>query len=259
MPRGSKLVRPESRTVVVCGASRGLGKKITESLLDEGSGVIAVARNEERLAENEGYFRSINPSIRLKSYGFDMSLESGEQQLSEVLSEEGSVDGLMVTIGNGRPQKGSGVQNFQESIERNVYPVIRSFMASADSLQKSPLASVVFVSSIVAHEFINCPAEYAAAKSSIEVLAKHWAREFSPLRINVVAPGNIRTEGSVWALREKEAPGKLRAWLNDEVPLARLAEPEEVAESVLFLLSARSSFINGSTLTVDGGQKRSFS
>jgi 3-oxoacyl-[acyl-carrier protein] reductase len=76
--------------------------------------------------------------------------------------------------------------------------------------------------------------------------------------VNVLAPGNIFTEDSVWQKRMQEDPKALEAFLSEEVALGRLATPQEIARVAVFLLSPAASFMTGSTVVVDGGQARTW-
>jgi NAD(P)-dependent dehydrogenase (short-subunit alcohol dehydrogenase family) len=90
---------------------------------------------------------------------------------------------------------------------------------------------------------------YSASKAAVEALTRTWAAEFGAhgVRVNSVAPGPTKTEGveAEWGDTNEE--------LGRALPLGRTAEPEEIANAVLFLASPRASFITGSTLHADGG------
>ena len=90
------------------------------------------------------------------------------------------------------------------------------------------------------------------------VYAKALARSVAPLgvRVNAVAPGNVLFPGGRWAHRLSQDRARVEEMLQREVPLGRFGTPEEIAAAVVFLASARASFITGSCLLVDGGQSR---
>jgi 3-oxoacyl-[acyl-carrier protein] reductase len=76
------------------------------------------------------------------------------------------------------------------------------------------------------------------------------------VRVNVVSPGNILTEGGTWDEKKQEDAEGVSRMLEREVPMKRFAEPAEIAEVVAFLLSEKSSFMTGAQIVVDGGQTR---
>ncbi len=85
-----------------------------------------------------------------------------------------------------------------------------------------------------------------------------WAYAADQIRINGVAPGNIGFPGGVWDRKSKDSPEAFAAMLAREVPQNRLGAPQDVADAVVFLASARAAFITGTILVVDGGQTRSW-
>ena len=108
---------------------------------------------------------------------------------------------------------------------------------------------IVNVTSMVASKGVPGASTYSASKAAVESLTRTWAAEFGGhgVRVNSVAPGPTKTEGvaAEWGETNEE--------LGRALPLGRTADPEEIADAVLFLASPRASFITGSTLHADGG------
>jgi|AntAceMinimDraft_12_1070368.scaffolds.fasta_scaffold07717_7 3-oxoacyl-[acyl-carrier protein] reductase len=247
----------EGKRILVCGASRGLGRSVCDLVLSRGGGVIQVARDNELLEHNALLWAERYEPERIVTEAIDLTMESAPEKLSALLALEGPIDGVAITVGNGRPKSIGFVSSLRLSFEQNVISVAAAVIGSLPHLRGNSGASVVIVSSIAAHEFIDCPPEYAASKIAVEMLTKHWARTEAPVRFNSIAPGNMMTQGSVWEMKLLEDPDGLEAELREKVALGRIGQPEEVAEAVCFLLSSSSSFITGSVVTVDGGQQRS--
>ena len=114
------------------------------------------------------------------------------------------------------------------------------------------------ISSLAACDRIEAPYAYAAAKEGVKVLTKYLADDYAErnVRVNCVIPGNVLFPGGRWEeLMERDRSGTEK-YIRENVPLRRFAKPEEVAAAVVFLASDRASFITGTSIIVDGGQKR---
>lgn len=99
---------------------------------------------------------------------------------------------------------------------------------------------------------------YSAAKAALDAAVNGLSRPFAAegIRINGVAPGNILFPGGTWDRKQSENPEAVAAMLARDVPQGVLGRPEDVADAVVFLASARAAFITGAVLVVDGGQTR---
>ena len=103
------------------------------------------------------------------------------------------------------------------------------------------------------------PTTYAVAKSALNNFVKHASKSLTKENIilNCVAPGNVFFKGGIWDKNFKKNKRYYKKYISSEVPEKRLAGPEEIAELVNYLCSEKSSFINGSVITIDGGQNKS--
>jgi 3-oxoacyl-[acyl-carrier protein] reductase len=244
------------RHVLVAGASRGLGFAIVSALLTEGVKVTAVGRDPESLAAARTRWIAGGPHSIVSTLALDLSDPASVASLAAYLTNEGGLDGVIVVAGSGQPTGEPQTTAFATATAINVMPALVTLEAAGPFLRKSSSGSVVLISSVAAMEYIDCPPEYAAAKATLHAYGSHWSRELVPVRVNVVAPGNILTEGSVWQRRMLEDPTALDEYLSREVTLGRVAEPEEVARVAVFLVSGAASFMTGSIVVVDGGQVR---
>lgn len=248
----------EGKHVLVAGASRGLGEAIVSSLLGEGARVTAVGRNNDSLNSARDSWLTNHPGAKVDLFPLDLSDPDSVTPLLEFLSRSGSLDGVVTVAGSGRPASGSAEATFNASVAQNLTPALVALEATQSFLSASASGAIVLISSIAGIEYIKSPPEYAAVKATLHAYAAHWARTLSPVRVNVLAPGNIFTEDSVWQKRMQEDPKALEAFLSEEVALGRLATPQEIARVAVFLLSPAASFMTGSTVVVDGGQARTW-
>lgn len=246
----------DGKHIAVAGASRGFGFAIVKALLEEGARVSAIARSKESLRAAEDEWRIDAPDGFLYPLALDLSDDSQVDNLRSFLGDKGPLSGLVTVAGNGTAIPHRSSKAFQLASNANVTPALVAAEAALPLLQKTSDSSLLITSSIAGVEHIPCPVEYAAAKSALRSYASHWARQWAPTRVNVLAPGNMLTSGSIWDKRLRDNPTLLAEELRGSVALGRLAAPSEVANVAVFLLSAAASFVSGTTVVVDGGQTR---
>lgn len=243
-----KEVPKEARTVLVTGGSRGLGLAISSRLASSGYRVIAIARSEtkELRAESERFashilFRPCDLADLNGIGGF----------VSELRREVGPFYGLVNNAGLGTAGLLSMMRDpdIEALVRLNTLApmlltkyVVRSMMAEGEG-------RIVNISSIVASSGYKALSAYSATKASLEGFTRSLAREVGQLGItvNAVAPGFVDT-AMTHALKDKE-----REQISRRSALRRMAEPDDVASAVEYLLGESARNITGIILTVDAG------
>jgi NAD(P)-dependent dehydrogenase (short-subunit alcohol dehydrogenase family) len=241
----------EGKTILVTGASSGIGKATAIESAKLGASVVVTARNEERLS---AVLSGLDTSMGQKHQMViaDIATSEGIDTLISVLP---TLDGLSsnagIALGNS-PIKFIGEEQMEKLMQTNTY----SHVILAKSLFKKKLiaknGSMVFTASIggtVSHGPGNTL--YGMSKNALLSFAKYAAIEFAPrgIRVNCVSPGMIETPLiNLDALTEED-----KAIDADKYLLKRYGRPEEVARTTTFLLSDASSFITGTAIVVDGG------
>ena len=251
------------KIVCIAGSTRGIGKGVAEAFLNEGARVVVTGRETEILCR-------VGKEMQ-ESWGVDHVLliegdltqaHTVQQCMEKIQREWGGMDILVANIGSGRGQSGWSVDSQEWTRLLNVNLVGSALLANAavPLLEERPGASIVFISSLAGVEALPAPLPYAAAKAGVIALAKSLSRLLASrgIRVNTVAPGNILFEHGVWHRKLQEDAAGVARYLAAEVPLNRLGAVQEVADSVVFLSSARASFVTGACLLVDGGQARSW-
>lgn len=250
----------ENRNFLITGSSRGIGKAIAKAFLKEGANVGLVARSASNLMDvSETLCKEFSSEIDF--WPLDLTCEDSAQYLAEEVSSKwNQIDGLILNIGNGRsvddplPNTVQWSSVWKTNFDSALYTV-RAFLPK---LLESK-GSIVFISSICGIECLEAPTDYSVAKSAIVSLSKNLSKKVAPhIRVNVVAPGNIYFRGGVWDEKLGFSKTDVDKMIEEKVPLKRFGKPEEIADAVVFLSSARASFITGTTLVVDGGQSNSF-
>jgi NAD(P)-dependent dehydrogenase (short-subunit alcohol dehydrogenase family) len=246
-----------SRSHVVTGAGRGIGRAIVERLLRDGDAVVAVDLDAEALAWAEGH----PAGGRLIALAGDAGDEALVSRAAEIAEDLGILSGW---VNNAAVFRDASVhtapaQQLLDLIVLGLRPslvgcaaAIRSFLAAGT------MGAIVNVSSHQAQRAVPGCLPYATAKAAIEGMTRSLAVEYGPsgIRVNAVALGSIATEryASLLAGLEPEAAARIERELRLLHPLGRPGRPEEVAATVSYLLSQDSSFVSGATLPVDGGR-----
>lgn len=247
----------DDRQVVILGGTGAVGIAIAEGFLVEGANVCLIGRNKHKLKESYKYLSDKYENQFINIISGDASIEGGAEKIYSKIIEQDLIPDILVTnIGNGSiPNKPIDEINiFKDSFNVNFLSNYKIIQLLSDCLM-SKSAAITMISSIAGLEVIGAPTAYSIAKNGIIALNKNLAKKMGPdVRVNVVSPGNIMFEGSVWQKKVKENPSMVKELIENNVALKRFAKPKEIADAVVFLSSERASFITGSSLIVDGGQ-----
>jgi NAD(P)-dependent dehydrogenase (short-subunit alcohol dehydrogenase family) len=241
----------KGRSVIVSGASGGIGADVVRALLETGTDVTAVDLDTSRMAE---LFPDDAPGT-LSTVAVDLRDLDRHQDIIEVAQRSGPLYGLVNCAGVLRRR--SDVRDVTEEdwdFQHDVNLKAAFFLcrAAAETMREAgtPGRIVTFSSQAWWTGGFGGSVAYAATKGGIVSMTRGLARTYGPagITINSVSPGQARTEMLLTDLDERVLKSQTEA-----TPLGRVAEPSEIAGVVLFLLSNHASFITGSTLNVSGG------
>lgn len=245
-----------SRTAVVTGGSRGIGRAICTALAGRGvSVVIGYAGNREAAEETARLCREAaahTAAPRFIVCGADVSTEEGAGLLIDTAKEEfGRVDILVNCAGITRDGLLMMIrpEDFDAVIAANLRGTYLTCRAVSRLMLKQRSGRIINISSVVGIHGNAGQTNYAASKAGVIGFTKSLAKEIASrgITVNAVAPGMIETDmTAVMTDKAKEAAAAA-------IPLKRFGKPEDVAETVLFLASEESSYITGQVLCVDGG------
>ncbi len=243
----------ENKKVLITGSSKGIGLSILKAFSNEGSIVIANARNSNFLEKKTA---DINNCSVIAG---DVSNEDEAKSIvKKSIDKLGGLDIIVCNVGSGSsvPPGEETHGEWLRVMAINLYSTTNIIEASKNELAKNN-GNIVCISSICGSQTINnAPVTYSASKSALNSYIKGIARPLAKdgIRINAVEPGNIIFKGSSWQEKLNVDPQSVNAYLESEVPLRRFGLPEEIANTVMYLSSSKCNFVTGSVWRVDGGQ-----
>lgn len=238
------------KALVIGGAGGGIGTSITLSLVAAGSHVSVITDDQKHAEDIVGEVSKNGQKIQVRVV--DVTEEKAfSNELDEIIGESGPFDHLVNVVGGAGVHdwsraKDYELETFDRILSRNLrYALVSCQRIASALIQCSQAGSLVNISSI-ATRAVPLLAGYGAAKAGLEALSRTMAAEWGPygIRVNVVAPGTVKTPRAGQNNLEEASKN---------IPLQRRAEPQDIADAVLFLLSGRANYITGQTLVVDGG------
>jgi NAD(P)-dependent dehydrogenase (short-subunit alcohol dehydrogenase family) len=241
----------EGRTVLVTGASSGIGRETAVVLSRLGARLVLVGRNPERLRQT---FDQLEPRDHVVE-ALDLTpVEDLSGWMKGLVQKVGKLSGLVHSAGINvtKPLFSLRPVDMRGILDINVNAAVELARAFRQRNVRASGASIVFVSSIMGLAGAPATVAYAASKGALNALTRSMAVELAreEIRVNTVAPGHVATEMSC-RLRELLTPERYAA-LEAAHPLG-FGKPADVAYAVAFLLAETARWITGSTLVVDGG------
>lgn len=239
-----------TRTALVTGASRGIGKACVEALASVGHRLVLAARSVDTLEETAGALRAAGRDAFVIE--IDLSKpESIENGISKAVKEFGRIDILVNNAGI--TKDGLAVRMKQADweivLETNLSGSFYTIQQVLPGMMRERWGRIVNISSVVGERGNPGQANYVAAKAGLIGLTKSLAQEMGSrnITVNAIAPGYIATDMT------KDLPEELKQKMLASVPLARMGKPEDIAAAVKFLASDDASYITGHVLAVNGG------
>ena len=242
-------MKNNQQVALVSGSTHGIGKVIARQLVLDGYTVVQNSRSEVKPDEiiGDAHMRA------------DVTIENECKELiKEVIQKYGKLNILVCNVGNGK-NHGSEISisdTWRNFLNINLHSTTYLVNYALESLIETK-GNVVAISSICGTDpTIEAPIGYTTAKAGLEMFMKTMAARNGKLgvRFNVVSPGNVLFEGSVWAQKLESNSLEIISYLEQQVPLGKFIEPQDIAGAVSFLAGPSGSNITGVVLPVDGGQ-----
>ncbi|TCM52702.1 NAD(P)-dependent dehydrogenase (short-subunit alcohol dehydrogenase family) [Rhizobium sp. PP-F2F-G48] len=248
------MPRLEEKVAIVTGASAGIGRATAKLFAAEGAKVVVGARRQAELdrlvaeiAADGGTAIALAGDVRSEDYHRALVATAVEHygRLDVAFNNAG-------IMGEAGPSPGVSEAGFAEALTINLTASFLAAKHQIAQMERNGGGSVIFTSTFVGYSFaFPGVAAYAASKSGLIGLTQVLAAEFGPknVRVNAVLPGAVDTD----MYREMNNTPEKVAFVTQLHALKRVATPEELARSVLYLASEDSSFVSGTAMLVDGG------
>ncbi|GAA2706304.1 SDR family NAD(P)-dependent oxidoreductase [Actinoplanes palleronii] len=250
------------KSVIVTGASRGIGLAVTRALVEEGASVVAVSKG------GSVELKALEETGKVRAVAADLTDPHGATEVVEgAIAAFGRLDVLVNNVGAVQPRLGGFLSvtddEWHTTLTINLLSAVRMTRAALPRLIEGGGGSIVTVSSVNAVLPDPLVLDYSAAKAALSSLSKSLSKEFGPsgVRVNTVSPGPVSTalwlgEGGVAATIAKATGGDPAAIAEQAAGGAvtgRFTTPDEVADLVVFLAGDRAANVTGADFTIDGG------
>lgn len=248
--------RFDGKTVIVTGASRGIGLACAERMAALGAKVAMISMDANRLADAVGTLQNRGTDVR--GYALDLCKVSDiAPAISQIRTELGEIDVLIQAAALAIPRLSQNITEVEWDSVFNINTKALFFMMQAVSDQSMiprRCGSIVNIASIAGLLGMRPPlssAHYCASKGAVIQLSRQGAVEWGEhnVRVNAIAPAGVKTEKTLAMLGTEENLGRAEA----AIPLRRFSEPVDVANGAAFLASDAARMITGHVLVIDGG------
>ena len=246
----NNAINLSSKTALVTGASRGIGRAIAEQLALAGATVIGTATTEAGADNISQYFKDKNLNVHGRALNVT-NVEAVNNLLTEINGEFGAPT---ILINNAGITKDNIMLRMKEEewfdvVDTNLNAIFRTTKACLKAMTKARWGRIINISSVVGSMGNAGQSNYAATKAGVSGFSRSLAKEIGSrnITVNTIAPGFIATDMTDQLSDEQKQK------MIDQIPTQRLGSPEDIAYAVVFLASDLGSYITGETLHINGG------
>ena len=241
------MIDLKNKKIIVTGASGGIGNAIVKKLTECGANVLATGTKVKKLED----LKSKYANIKILSFNISQS-EKIEEFIENATNQlGGSLDCIINNAGLTQDNLAirMSLDEWKKVVDINLTSTFLLSKFSIKKMLKNKSGKIINITSVVGHTGNLGQANYTASKAGIVAMSKSLAIEYAKKNINVncISPGFIKT-----AMTDN-LDEKFKEMIISKIPSAKLGEPADIANAVLFLASDQSNYINGETIHVNGG------
>jgi len=232
----------KNKTILITGSSRGIGEATARMARSFGAKVILHGKTDSE------ELKKLAKEIAAPYFFCDIA---DEKAVKREIAKFANIDILINNAGINPSKTFLQLthEDWQQIFDTNVFGLVNVSKAVIPGMIKRGRGNIVNIASIKGYPYVLGKPAYAASKAAVMRITSSMAEEFAPhnIRVNAIAPGFVDTAMT------KQTMSPVVQQQVDKIPLKRMATPDEIAETILFLASDKASYITGQTVVVDGG------
>lgn len=243
------------KIAIVTGGAKGIGRAIVEELASNGANIMINFNSscDEASALKEILELKYGVAIQIKQ-GDLSQVKNAKDLIDETIKHYGKIDILINNAGKGLSLPSAldiREEDFSSVIDVNLKGTFYCSMEAIKHMVTRGHGKIISISTSAVDQPRGGTAAYTASKAGIELVMNSLAQEFGPsgINVNIVAPGPTETE-----MLDQFFTKERKLQVENEIPLRRMAKPQDIAKAVLFLSSSMADYITGQKIVVDGGR-----
>jgi 3-oxoacyl-[acyl-carrier protein] reductase len=233
------------KVIIICGASKNLGKFLADKFTEDLYIVIRISRSIKKNFKADTY------KCDLSSYSETFKVITNIKKIYKV------IDAIIFCVGNSASfnSETNKVNNFLDSYKNNFLTFV-SLVENYIKIYKNIKTNIIAISSIAGVKAINAPIEYSVSKAALNFYSKIKSKDLIQhgIKLNIISPGNILMNNNNWAKKIKINKKKVMNYIFNNVPSKRFITPDEIYEICKMLITKDKLNFFGSNFIIDGGQ-----
>ena len=241
------------KKIFITGSGSGLGLNLAQKLKNKDYDVIVNVRSEKDKSKLLKYFEVKNIIVA------DLNIEKDLINASKYIKKNfRTIDVLICNAGGNIKNNSNSLSAWSKIIDKNFWTTVNSVLNFEKFIKKN--GKIICISSICGKEYIDgAPTNYSVAKSAVNAFVKFYSHHtsISNKTINAIIPGNLMFKGSVWDKKIKKNKKNVKDYIKKNVPSNQFGNIEAILDMINYIINQKNNFLNGSLLTLDGGQTKS--